>query len=85
MKKLKERLLVAKRAQRVEELSLVRGDVVDADFGTQIRNYVMHPYTLVKDLRTGYQTNAIESVLNGNLDDFIFKYLMETTNTDSFT
>ncbi len=47
------------------------------EWGSQIRNYVMHPYKLVKDLRTGYETSDVQSVMDGELDDFIKSYLME--------
>ena len=47
-------------------------------FGSQIRNYVMHPYKLVKDNRTGLETSEVEKVLSGELDDFIKSYLLYT-------
>ena len=48
--------------------------------GSQIRNYVLHPYKLLKDLRTGTETGNTESVLNGNIKDFLKSYLMFNTN-----
>ncbi len=75
---LKARLLVIAREQRAQEIAEIRGDMVEAAWGTQIRNYVFHPYQLVKDLRTNLETTAIADVMNGNLDLFIEKYLRQT-------
>ena len=50
------------------------------DFGSQIRNYVLHPYKLIKDLRTGTETGNVESVLDGNLEDFLKSFLMFNSN-----
>lgn len=68
---LKAKLLVIAQEQRAQEIADIRGDMVEAAWGTQIRNYVFHPYQMVKDLRTGTETNAIDDVMNGNLDAFI--------------
>jgi peptide chain release factor 2 len=51
--------------------------MVEAAWGNQIRNYVFHPYQMVKDLRTGVETTAIEDVMNGELDSFIQAYLRQ--------
>ncbi len=56
---------------RVKELSKIRGKKISASWGNQIRNYVLHPYKLVKDLRTGVETSDVEGVLDGDLDQFI--------------
>ena len=50
------------------------------DFGSQIRNYVMHPYKLVKDVRTGCETAQVDAVMNGDIDAFIKAYLMMQSN-----
>ena len=47
------------------------------EWGSQIRNYVMHPYKLVKDLRTGYESSNVQKVMDGEIDDFIKQFLMK--------
>ncbi|WP_416674319.1 peptide chain release factor 2 [Egbenema bharatensis] len=84
---LKAKLLVIAEEQRAKEIADIRGDMVEAAWGNQIRNYVFHPYQLVKDLRTGTETTAIEDVMNGELDLFIEtclrqeNQLVETSST----
>ena len=68
---LKSKLLVVQREQEAATWADIRGDVVDANFGQQIRNYVLHPYKMAKDTRSGYETSNIQSLLDGNLDDFL--------------
>jgi len=68
---LKAKLLIIAQEQRAQEIADIRGDIVEAAWGTQIRNYVFHPYQMVKDLRTGVETTAIEDVMDGDLDPFI--------------
>jgi peptide chain release factor 2 len=68
---LKAKLLVIAEEQRAKEIADIRGDIVEAAWGNQIRNYVFHPYQLVKDLRTNVETTAIDDVMNGDLDTFI--------------
>ncbi|EGK88668.1 peptide chain release factor 2 [Microcoleus vaginatus PCC 9802] len=74
---LKARLLVIAKEQRASEIAEIRGDMVEAAWGQQIRNYVFHPYQMVKDLRTGVETTAIADVMNGELDPFIQAYLRQ--------
>lgn len=74
---LKAKLLVIAEEQRAKEIADIRGDVVEAAWGNQIRNYVFHPYQMVKDLRTGVETTAIDDVMNGELDLFIQAYLRQ--------
>ncbi|HIK37247.1 MAG: peptide chain release factor 2 [Geminocystis sp.] len=76
---LKAKLLVILEEQRAKELAEIRGDIVEAAWGNQIRNYVFHPYQLVKDLRTGVETSAVYDVLDGDLDMFISAYLRSQT------
>lgn len=68
---LKAKLLVIAQEQRAQEIADIRGDMVEAAWGNQIRNYVFHPYQMVKDVRTNVETTAIEDVMNGDLDRFI--------------
>lgn len=74
---LKAKLLVIAQEQRAKEIAEIRGDMVEAAWGNQIRNYVFHPYQLVKDLRTGIETTGISDVMNGELDFFIQAYLRQ--------
>ncbi|RHN47130.1 putative peptide chain release factor 2, double-stranded RNA-binding domain-containing protein [Medicago truncatula] len=75
LSRLKAKLLVIAEEQRATEFKQIRGDVVKAEWGQQIRNYVFHPYKLVKDVRTGHETPDITSVIDGELDPFIKSYL----------
>ncbi|BAU11078.1 peptide chain release factor 2 [Leptolyngbya sp. NIES-3755] len=68
---LKAKLLIIAEEQRAKEIAEIRGDMVEAAWGTQIRNYVFHPYQLVKDLRTNVETTAVQDVMNGEIDSFI--------------
>lgn len=74
---LKAKLLVIAQEQRAQEVADIRGDMVEAAWGTQIRNYVFHPYQMVKDLRTATETTAIDDVMNGEIDPFIQSYLRQ--------
>lgn len=74
---LKAKLLVIAQEQRAKEIADIRGDAVEAAWGNQIRNYVFHPYQLVKDLRTSVETTAVDDVMNGELDPFIQAYLRQ--------
>lgn len=74
--RLKAKLLVVAEEQRAKEIAEIRGDIVEAAWGTQIRNYVFHPYQLVKDLRTNVETTAVNDVLDGELNNFVEAYLM---------
>jgi peptide chain release factor 2 len=74
MKILRSRLYDLKKAARDAELAEMRGERMDISFGSQIRNYVLYPYQMVKDVRTTHETGNVDSVLNGDLDDFIVGY-----------
>jgi peptide chain release factor 2 len=67
---LQSKLLERRQEQEAQELNALRGDGARA-WGSQIRNYVLYPYQMVKDQRTGYETSQAESVLDGEIDDFI--------------
>lgn len=71
MRILYSKLYQLKEESHAKELKEIKGDLVSASWGNQIRSYVLHPYKMVKDLRTQYETSDTESVLNGNLDNFI--------------
>lgn len=71
MRQLKAKLWEIDEAKRKAEIADVKGEHRVASFGNQIRSYVLHPYKLVKDVRTGCETTQAESVLEGNLDEFI--------------
>jgi peptide chain release factor 2 len=77
MNLLKAKLLVVAQEQRAKEISEIRGDMVEAAWGNQIRNYVFHPYQMVKDVRTTVETTDITAVMNGDLDPFIEAYLRQ--------
>ena len=72
---LKAKLLIIAKEQRATEIADIRGDIVEAAWGNQIRNYVFHPYQMIKDLRTMEETNDINNFLDGNLDQFIYGLL----------
>jgi peptide chain release factor 2 len=73
---LRSRLAELEAEQREAELAKERGAVQEADFGSQIRSYVLHPYQLVKDHRTEYEVGNIQGVLDGDLDGFVHAYLL---------
>ncbi|MFZ4566878.1 MAG: peptide chain release factor 2 [Prochlorococcaceae cyanobacterium] len=74
---LKAKLLVIAQEQRAAQIADIRGDIVEAAWGNQIRNYVFHPYQMVKDLRTGEETTDVQGVMNGDLDPFIQSLLRQ--------
>ncbi|MFH1638819.1 MAG: peptide chain release factor 2 [Chloroflexota bacterium] len=75
LKILKARLLKAKLAEKAEAMAVLRGERISAGWSNQIRSYVLHPYKMVKDHRTDYETSDAETVLDGELDGFINAYL----------
>ncbi len=76
MRILKSRLVELQEEEREAELAKERGAAQDIGFGSQIRSYVLQPYQLVKDLRTGYEVGNAQGVLDGNLDGFVREYLL---------
>jgi peptide chain release factor 2 len=75
MKLLKARLYEREEKKHEEEAARLKGEHVQADFGTQIRSVTIHPYTIVKDHRTNYESGDTEGYLGGNVDPFIYAYL----------
>ena len=78
MRVLRARLVERQIEERENEQARLKGDHISAEWGNQIRSYVMHPYTMVKDHRTGHERGDVEGVLNGDIDDFIEIYLRST-------
>jgi len=76
MRMLKSRLVEQAEEEREAELAKERGAAQDIGFGSQIRSYVLHPYQLVKDHRTGHEAGNAQGVLDGHLDSFIHAYLL---------
>jgi peptide chain release factor 2 len=76
MAMLRAKLLEKQERERREEIAREKGEAQDVNFGSQIRSYVLHPYTLVKDLRTNYETGDVQRVLDGDLDPFVRAYLL---------
>ena len=82
MKILLARLLERRLLERAHEMAKIKGEYVSAEWGNQIRSYVLHPYKLVKDHRTRYQTSDPDGVLDGGLDEFIGAYLMSVVGKE---
>jgi peptide chain release factor 2 len=78
---LRSRLVLLQLQQHVDKLNEIKGPNQSAEWGNQIRNYVMHPYKQVKDLRTKYETSDIDGVLDGDLEPFIKAYLEHNLST----
>ena len=72
---LKAKLLAKKREEDAKKAAEIRGEISEAAWGTQIRNYVLHPYKMIKDTRTGFESSQTDAVLDGDLDDFIRAFL----------
>lgn len=78
MRILKSQLYELELRKRMEEQAKIEGEKKKIEWGSQIRSYTLHPYKLVKDHRTGYETGNVQAVLDGDLNDFIKSYLMES-------
>jgi peptide chain release factor 2 len=76
MRLLKSQLYELELRKRQEELDKIEDSKMSIEWGSQIRNYIMHPYKLVKDVRTNYETGNVQRVMDGEIDDFIKEYLM---------
>ena len=75
MQILASKLLAIRQAEHEKKLAELKGENVDINFGSQIRSYVCHPYKMVKDHRTNYETGNVDAVMDGDLDNFIESYL----------
>lgn len=75
IKRLKEKLLAIQQETALADFNEIKGDLVEATFGQQIRNYVFAPYKMVKDTRTAFETSQVQDVMDGDLDGFISAYL----------
>ena len=80
---LRARLLDVQREKQEDEIAKLKGDHVKAEWGSQIRSYVLHPYQMVKDHRTGHESGNTAAVLDGDLDGFIEAYLHAGLETPS--
>ncbi len=80
---LKSQLYEVEMRKKQDALDVIEGTKKKIEWGSQIRNYVMHPYKLVKDLRSGYETSNVQAVMDGDLNDFIKAYLMEYGSSHS--
>jgi peptide chain release factor 2 len=83
MAMLRAKLLERVERERQEEIAREKGEAQDVNFGSQIRSYVMHPYTLVKDTRTGHEMGDVQRVLDGDLDGFVRAYLLSHAASES--
>jgi peptide chain release factor 2 len=80
MTMLRSKLLELEERKRREEIARERGEAQDVNFGSQIRSYVLHPYTMVKDHRTGHEVGDVSRVLDGDLDGFARAYLLNAAS-----
>jgi peptide chain release factor 2 len=83
MKLLKSKLVELQERKRREEMAREKGEAQDVAWGSQIRSYVLHPYTMVKDHRTGHEMGDAQRVLDGDLDDFVHEYLVKSAGNGS--
>ena len=80
-----ERFLARLRTLPQQEKQQLRGEYQEAAWGNQVRSYVIHPYKMVKDHRTKFETSDVDKVLDGRLDDFIESYLRKSRSEDRDT
>jgi len=76
MQLLKSQLYEIELKERMKEREEIESNKMKIEWGSQIRNYVLHPYKLIKDVRTNHETNNVENVLNGDINPFLKSYLM---------
>jgi peptide chain release factor 2 len=75
MMMLRAKLIELKERQDLEKMSEIKGEMKKIEWGSQIRSYVFHPYSMVKDHRTNFETGNVDAVMDGAIDDFITAYL----------
>jgi peptide chain release factor 2 len=80
---LRAKILEQRERERQEEIAREKGEAQDVNFGSQIRSYVLHPYTLVKDHRTGVEMGDVQRVLEGDLDGFVRAYLLASASSQA--
>jgi peptide chain release factor 2 len=80
MKMLRSKILERQERERQEEIAKEKGETLDVNFGSQIRSYVLHPYTMVKDHRTDREMGDAQRVLDGDLDGFVREYLLKASS-----
>ena len=83
MQMLKSKLYLIKKQENLDKISDIRGEILENGFGSQIRSYVMQPYTMVKDHRTGEESGNVAAVLDGELDGFMNAYLKWCSRSES--
>jgi peptide chain release factor 2 len=81
MAMLRAKLLEQRERERQEEVAREKGEAQDVNFGSQIRSYVLHPYTMVKDHRTGHEMGDVQRALDGDLDGFVRAYLLSAAGS----
>jgi peptide chain release factor 2 len=83
MQMLKSQLYEIDLKKRLEQRADIEAGKMKIEWGSQIRNYVMHPYKLVKDVRTAHETSDVDAVMNGEIDEFLKAYLMMMGQKDA--
>ena len=83
LKVLKSKLYQIKLKENQDKINNLKSNNSGIEFGSQIRSYVLHPYSMIKDHRTGYETSNVNKVLDGNLDGFIDSYLRKEKNDEN--
>ena len=83
MKMLKSKLLEIAEREKMDKIDDIRGEVKDIGWGSQIRSYVFHPYSMVKDHRTSFETGNVTAVMDGEIDDFINSFLIQSAKENT--
>jgi peptide chain release factor 2 len=83
MAMLRSKLVEKQERERQEEIAREKGEAQDVNFGSQIRSYVLHPYSMAKDHRTGHEMGDVQRVLDGDLDGFVRAYLLKAASSSA--